>query len=168
MKRRQFITLPGGVAAAWSLSARAQRGTRTPRIGVLAPGRSVGADASLATLNSVVTGLRELGYIEGENIAIERGFGEANADRLREVAAEFVGHGLDVIVALSTTAARPLKQAMQHWIIARKVAGRIGHPGLMLLLRLTMAAEKNGEGSSRGKHALHDPLWVGSWLRQEV
>jgi len=59
----------------------------------------------------VVTGLRELGYIEGQNIAIERGFGEANPDRLREVSAELVGHGLDVIVALSTTAARPLKQA---------------------------------------------------------
>jgi putative ABC transport system substrate-binding protein len=110
MKRREFITLLGG-AAAWPLAARAQRGTRTPRIGILAPGRSVGADASLATLNSVVTGLRELGYVEGQNIAIERGFGEANADRLREVAAELVGHGPDVILALSTTAARPLKQA---------------------------------------------------------
>jgi hypothetical protein len=61
----------------------------------------------LLTLNSVVTGLRELGYVEGQNIAIERGFGEANADRLREVSAELVGHGLDVIVALRfVTAAR--------------------------------------------------------------
>jgi putative ABC transport system substrate-binding protein len=58
-----------------------------------------------------VTGLRELGYTEGQNIAIERGFGEANADRLREVAAELVRHEVDIIVALSTTAARPLKQA---------------------------------------------------------
>jgi ABC-type uncharacterized transport system substrate-binding protein len=110
VKRRDFITLLGGAAAAWPLAARAQRG-RMPRIGLLTPGRSVGADASLLTLNSVVTGLRELGYVEGQNIAIERGFGEANADRLREVSAELVGHGLDVIVALSTTAARPLKQA---------------------------------------------------------
>jgi putative tryptophan/tyrosine transport system substrate-binding protein len=108
--RRDFITLLGGAAAAWPLAARAQQG-RMPRIGLLTPGRSVGADASLLTLNSVVTGLRELGYVEGQNIAIERGFGEANADRLREVSAELVGHGLDVIVALSTTAARPLKQA---------------------------------------------------------
>ena len=111
MRRREFITLIGGAAAAWPLSARAQRGTRTPRIGLLAPGRSVGADASLVTLNSVVMGLRELGYVEGQNIAIERRFGEANADRLRAVAAELVGYGLDVIVALSTTAARPLKEA---------------------------------------------------------
>jgi len=110
MNRRAFIALIAGVAAAWPLAARAQQG-RMPRIGLLAPGRSVGADATLLTLNSVVTGLRELGYIEGQNIAIERGFGEANPDRLREVSAELVGHGLDVIVALSTTAARPLKQA---------------------------------------------------------
>src|SRR6266404_1756929 len=92
LQRRDFITLLGGAAAAWPLAARAQRGTRIARIGVLAPGRSVGADASLVTLNSVVTGLRELGYIEGQNIAIERGFGEANADRLREVSSELVGH----------------------------------------------------------------------------
>src|SRR5262249_32019642 len=85
MKRRAFILALGG-AAAWPLEVGAQRG-RMPRIGLLAPGRSVGADASLATLNSVVTGLRELGYVEGQTIAIERGFGEANADRLREVAA---------------------------------------------------------------------------------
>src|SRR5260370_14238892 len=110
MRRRHFIMLLGG-AAAWPFEVRAQRGTRTPRIGVLAPGRSAGADASLATLNSIVTGLRELGYTEGQNIAIERGFGEANADRLREVAAELVRHEVDIIVALSTTAARPLKQA---------------------------------------------------------
>jgi putative tryptophan/tyrosine transport system substrate-binding protein len=110
MRRRHFITLLGG-AAAWPFEVRAQRGTRTPRIGVLAPGPSAGADASLVTLNSIVTGLRELGYTEGQNIAIERGFGEANADRLREVAAELVRHELDIIVALSTTAARPLKQA---------------------------------------------------------
>jgi putative tryptophan/tyrosine transport system substrate-binding protein len=117
MRRRAFIVLLGGAAAAPSLlwparGARAeQRATRAPRIGVLAPGRSAGADASLVTLNSVVTGLRELGYVEGENIAIERGFGEANADRLREVAAALVRHEPDVIVALSTTAARPLKEA---------------------------------------------------------
>src|SRR5258708_37594444 len=110
MRRRHFIMLLGG-AAAWPFEVRAQRGTRTPRIGVLAPGRSAGADASLVTLNSIVTGLRELGYTEGQNIAIERGFGEANAERLREVAAELVRHEPDVIVALSTTAARPLKQA---------------------------------------------------------
>jgi putative tryptophan/tyrosine transport system substrate-binding protein len=110
MKRREFITLLGG-AAAWPLAARAQHGTRIPRIGVLAPGRSEGSDASRPTLNFLVTGLRELGYTEGQNIAIESRFGESNADRLREVAAELVKRQVDIIVALSTTAARPVKQA---------------------------------------------------------
>src|SRR6266404_1226722 len=111
MRRREFITLLGGAAAAWPLAAHAQHGTRIPRIGVLAPGRSEGSDASRPTLNSLVTGLRELGYTEGQNIAIERRFGESNADRLREVAAELVKRQVDIIVALSTTAARPVKQA---------------------------------------------------------
>src|SRR5262245_59467367 len=110
MKGREFNQVVFGATGGWPVGGGAQAGRR-PRIGLPSPGRSVGADPTLATLNSVVTGLRELGYVEGQNIAIERGFGEANADRLREVVAELVGHGPDVIVALSTTAARPLKQA---------------------------------------------------------
>jgi ABC-type uncharacterized transport system substrate-binding protein len=110
MRRREFIAGLGG-AAAWSLAANAQQGTVIPRVGVLAPGRSEGPDASRVTLNSLVVGLRELGYTEGQNIAIEHHFGESNLDRLREVAAELVKSKVDVIVALSTTAARPAKQA---------------------------------------------------------
>jgi ABC-type uncharacterized transport system substrate-binding protein len=110
IKRRDFITLLGAVAA-WPLAARAQQGTKIPRIGLLTPGHSEGPDASRVTLDSLVAGLRELGYREGQNIAIERRFGESNLDRLRELAAELVGRHVDVIVALSTTAARPAKQA---------------------------------------------------------
>jgi putative ABC transport system substrate-binding protein len=111
MKRRDFIAGIGGLVAVWPLAAPAQQGTRIPRIGVLATGRSEGSDASRVTLNSLVVGLRELGYTEGQNIAIEREFGESNADRLRELAVELVKRQVDVIVALSTTAARPAKQA---------------------------------------------------------
>jgi putative tryptophan/tyrosine transport system substrate-binding protein len=110
MRRREFIALVGGTAA-WPLVAGAQQGTMIPRIGVLAPGRSEGPDASRVTLDSLVVGLRELGYTEGQNIVIEHWFGESNLDRLREVAAELVKSKVDVIVALSTTAARPAKQA---------------------------------------------------------
>jgi putative ABC transport system substrate-binding protein len=111
LKRRDFITLIGGAAAAWPFGAGAQEGAKIPRIGVVSPGRSEGPDASRVTLNSLVLGLRELGYTEGQNITIERGFGESNPDRLREIAAELVKRQVDVIVALSTTAARPVKQA---------------------------------------------------------
>jgi hypothetical protein len=84
--RRAFILLLA--AAAWPLVARAQQEARIPRIALLGPGRSEGFDASRATADALVAGLRELGYREGQNIVIERGFGEANADRLRELAAE--------------------------------------------------------------------------------
>jgi putative ABC transport system substrate-binding protein len=62
-------------------------------------------------LKAFVAGLRELGYVEGQNITIERELSEANTDRLREAAAELVKHNVDVIATLSTTAARPAKQA---------------------------------------------------------
>jgi putative ABC transport system substrate-binding protein len=111
MRRRRFLGVLCGAAASWTLCARAQQGTKIARIGVLTPGRSEGADASRATLNALVAGLRELGYAEGQNIVIERRFAESNPDRLRKLADELVELKVDVIVALSTTAARPAKQA---------------------------------------------------------
>jgi putative ABC transport system substrate-binding protein len=67
---------------------RAQQGTKIPRIGVLSPSRSEDASPNRATLKAFVAGLRELGYVDGQNITIERELSEANADRLREAAAE--------------------------------------------------------------------------------
>src|SRR6516165_8129085 len=111
MKRREFIGFAGVAVASWPVVVWAEQATKIRRIGLLSPGRSDGSDASRATLDAIVTGLRELGYIEGQNIAIEREFGGANADRLRELAAELVKRGVNLIVAFSTTAARPAKQA---------------------------------------------------------
>jgi putative ABC transport system substrate-binding protein len=111
MRRRKFLGILGGAVVAWPLTTHAQQGAKIPRIGLLSPGSSEGPDASRATLNALVAGLRELGYTEGQNIAIERRFGESNPDRLHKVTTELVEHKVDVIVALSTTAARPAKQA---------------------------------------------------------
>ena len=111
MRRREFITLLGGAAVAWPLGTVAQQGTKTPRIGILGPGHAEGPDASRATLNAMIEGLHELGYTEGQNVVFERRFGESNPDRLRQVAAELVERQVVVIVAQSTTAARPAKQA---------------------------------------------------------
>ena len=111
MKRRHFITLIGGTAVAWPLGTSAQQGTKTPRIGILVPGNAEGPDASRATLNAMIEGLHELGYTEGQNVVFERRFGESNPDRLRQVATELVERKVDVIVAQSTMAARPAKQA---------------------------------------------------------
>ena len=111
MRRREFISLLAGAAAAWPRIVRAQQGTKIPRIGVLSPSRSEDSYPNRVTLNAFVAGLRELGYAEGQNITIERELAGSNADRLRELASELVKRQVDVIVALSTTAARPAKQA---------------------------------------------------------
>jgi putative ABC transport system substrate-binding protein len=62
-------------------------------------------------IDAMIGGLRDLGYIDGQNISFERRFGESNPDRLRQAAVELVERQVDVIVAQSTTAARPAKQA---------------------------------------------------------
>ena len=111
MKRREFISLLGGAAIAWPLAARAQQATKMPRIGILSPGRSDLPDPTLNMLNAFLQGLHELGYTEGQNLAIERRYADGSSDRLRELAAELVRRKPDIIVAFSTTAARPAKQA---------------------------------------------------------
>ena len=111
MRRREFIVLVAMVTT-WSFAARSQQQrTKLPRIGVLSPSRSQDASPNRVTLKAFLAGLRELGYVEGQNITIEREFAEANADQLREAAAALVNRKVDVIVTLSTTAARPAKQA---------------------------------------------------------
>ena len=111
MRRRDFITLVGGVSIAWSLAVRAQQPQRPRRIGVLSPGRSELADPTFKMLNAFIRGLHELGYTEGQNLTIERRYANGSSDRLRELADEMVRRKPDIIVAFSTTAALPAKQA---------------------------------------------------------
>jgi putative tryptophan/tyrosine transport system substrate-binding protein len=110
MTRREFITLVGG-AATWPVAARAQQATKVPRMGILSPGRSELPDPTFNMLNAFLQGLQELGYTDGQNLAIERQYADGSSDRLRELAAELVKRKPDIIVAFSTTAARPAKQA---------------------------------------------------------
>src|SRR5262252_343846 len=109
LRRRHFITLLGSAAAAWPLAARAQQASKIPRIGMLSPGPYELA----ATLDAFQQGVRELGYTEGQNIAIERRYGDWKLDRLRSLAAELVASNVDLIVARSTTAARVAKEATE-------------------------------------------------------
>ena len=110
MNKRDFITLLGG-AAAWPLAARAQQATKVPRIGILSPGRSEFPDPNFNMLNALLQRLHELGYTEGQNLAVERQFADGSSDRLRELAVELVRSKPDIIIAFSTTAALPAKQA---------------------------------------------------------
>jgi ABC-type uncharacterized transport system substrate-binding protein len=101
MKRRAFIALLGGAAAMpsflWPLAARAQQ--KPPTIGFLGP---ASASAMSAWTAAFVQRLRELGWIEGRTIAIEYRWGDGRADRLPEIAAEFVRLKVDVIVTTGT------------------------------------------------------------------
>jgi putative ABC transport system substrate-binding protein len=102
MRRREFITLLGGAAAAWPFAARAQQGERMRRIGVLV-GLLESDPEGHARLGAFREGLLELGWIEGRNIQIEYRWAGAEATRLQAYAAELVALKPDVIFAASGT-----------------------------------------------------------------
>jgi putative ABC transport system substrate-binding protein len=106
MKRRDFITLLGGAAAAWPLAVRAQQAAM-PVIGFLGAGTPSASD----WVTAFVQRLRELDWIEGRNIAIEYRWAEGRPDRAAESAAEFVRRKVDVIVVQGTPPAIAAKQA---------------------------------------------------------
>ena len=98
MNRREFISLLGGAVAAWPLAARAQQVGKLPTIGFL------GADASAFSpwTAAFVAHLRELGWIENRNVAIEYRWSEGRTERYAEIAAEFVRLKVDVIVTVGS------------------------------------------------------------------
>src|SRR5262245_38386520 len=101
IRRRQFIVLLSSAAVAGSCSAQSQT-SGLPLIGVLSP---ISAMAALRNVDALRAGLREFGYIEGRNIALELRFGDGEVDRFPELAAELVGLKPAVIVAGSPSAA---------------------------------------------------------------
>ena len=109
MRRREFIALLGGATITWPLAAHAQP-DRVPRIGVLWWFTSAQAEHVTETFRQA---LREAGYIEGQNIAVEHHFAEGRSDRAAEIAAELVRRPIDVIVAHATPSAHAAKNATQ-------------------------------------------------------
>jgi putative tryptophan/tyrosine transport system substrate-binding protein len=102
VRRREFIALLGGAAATWPLSLRAQQPAKIPRIGII-------DDAPM--WHAFRQALRELGYVEGQNVAYEYRYGEGTPDRLAQAAAELVRRPVDVIATFGTPPTSAAKKA---------------------------------------------------------
>jgi putative ABC transport system substrate-binding protein len=133
MRRREFITLAGGVAAGWPLALRAQQAGKLPIIGFL------GADASAFSpwTDAFVARLRELGWIEGSTVAIEYRWSQGRTERYAEIAAEFVRLKVDVIVTVGSavpivrqaTASIPIVFAVAIDPVGSGLVASLAHPG---------------------------------------
>jgi putative ABC transport system substrate-binding protein len=108
VKRRDFITLLGGAAAAWPLRAGAQQAGKVYRIGVL---EMTSATLNVANVYALRAGLRQLGYFEGQNLVIEYRSADGRDDRFPGLARELLALKVDVIVTRGTPAAKAAKNA---------------------------------------------------------
>jgi putative tryptophan/tyrosine transport system substrate-binding protein len=110
MRRREFITLIGGVAAVWPVAARAQQNERMRRVAALMP--FAANDPQVQTRNAAfLQGLQQLGWIVGHNLQIDYRWSGGNEDETRKDAAELVALTPDVIFASGSAAVGPLRRA---------------------------------------------------------
>ncbi len=106
--RRQFISAFGGTIVSWPLAARAQQAEKIAKIGVLYPG---GSPPAPPRMESIRKGLRQLGYVEGQNVAIELRYAPAGLQQLPDLAAELVRLKVDVIITFGDLATKIAQQA---------------------------------------------------------
>jgi putative tryptophan/tyrosine transport system substrate-binding protein len=122
MRRREFITLIGRAAAAWPLAAVAQQPAKVARIGFLGA-TSLSSPAHRRNVDALRDGLRELGYVEGQNLVIEFRWAEGNYARLPELADELLRLKPDVIITHGTPGTLAAKRATQTTPIVMAVVG---------------------------------------------
>jgi putative tryptophan/tyrosine transport system substrate-binding protein len=111
MRRRDFVALLGGAAAAWPLAAHAQQPERIRRVGVLTGAGGPNDEEAPARKAALEQGLQRAGWVEGGNLRIDYRFPAANPEATRKYAAELVALAPDVIVSSGTASMAPLLQA---------------------------------------------------------
>jgi len=125
MRRREFITLLGGAAVAWPLTARAQQPERMRRIGVLAPTAPDDAEAQ-TRFAALRQGLQRFGWIEGRNLQIDARWGAGDAGAIGRAATELAALAPDVIVASGSAAAAVLQATRTVPIVFVSVPDPVG------------------------------------------
>jgi putative ABC transport system substrate-binding protein len=126
MRRREFITLFGGVAAAsvaGPMVARAQTPPRIPRVGFIGSAGTAMAGRMVAALRQ---GLGELGYVDGQTIALEIRASDGHSERIPELVAELIGLKMDVVVASSSVSTLAAKKATGTIPIVMVAADPVG------------------------------------------
>ena len=128
MKRREFITLLGGAAAAWPLAARAQQGERVRRIGVITGGTVADDSDARANFAAFREGLQQLGWVDGGNLRVDYRWGAGDAERVRKNIGDMLsGPPPDVILASGAAALGPVLQATRTVpIVFANVADPVG------------------------------------------
>ncbi len=128
MRRREFITLLGGAAAAWPLAARAQQAGKVHRIGFLGSATAAGSANAVESLRE---GLREYGYVEGTNITIEFRWAEGVYERLPHLVAELIATKVDVLITHGTPGTRVAKEVATSIPIVMAISGEAIATGLV-------------------------------------
>ena len=151
MKRREFITLLGGAAAAWPLTARAQQAVSPRRIGVLL----VGLSPESKEAKHFRLGLRDAGYSEGRNLVIEWRSAKGDYDRVPELVADLLQSKVDVIVAgqyalpprstKRSTSTIPIVMALVVDPVGSGLVESLAHPGGNVTGLSMMTSELNSK-----------------------
>jgi ABC-type uncharacterized transport system substrate-binding protein len=162
MKRRQFITLVGGAAAAWPLSARAQQSSnKIPVVGVLWHAGS--AEEEDVYLSVLVKAFNDLGYVDGKNIHLEHRFPAENPDRFQAMARELVDLKPDAIIAVTAIGAVDVKKLTStipivFVIVADPIGAKLveglAHPGGNATGLSLMAVDLSGKHLALLKEAV--------------